>query len=240
MPKAQVCLSPDLIHRYNIKEKVVVIVDILRATSCITTGIAHGVNSIVPVADLSACAAWVAKKFLCCGERNGEKVAGFDMGNSPYEFMGKKIVKRDIVMTTTNGTQAIKLSEKSSKVIIGSFLNLQAVTDYLIELRQDLLIFCAGWKGTLSIEDTLFAGALSQKIAHIFDTSCDATLLATTVYKQAKRNLHEYILHSSHAKRLSKNNNNLKDLAFCTKVNLFDVVPILQDGKIIKQQPIKD
>ena len=107
MKTVDVCLSPDLMHLYDVRDKTVVIIDILRATSCMTTAFAHGINSITPFAKLEDCIAMKAKGYFTAGERDGKKVDGFDLGNSPFEYMEEKLKGKKIAFTTTNGTQAI-------------------------------------------------------------------------------------------------------------------------------------
>ncbi|MCU0391417.1 MAG: 2-phosphosulfolactate phosphatase, partial [Thermoflexibacter sp.] len=124
MKKIEICFSPNLLNLYNLAGKTVVIVDILRATSCMVAGLGSGVSSIVAVANLDECLALRAEGFVCAGERNGHRVEGFDLGNSPFEYMTTQVQGRKIAMTTTNGTQALVLSQSASQIVIGSFLNL--------------------------------------------------------------------------------------------------------------------
>lgn len=232
MKTVDVCLSPDLLHLHDISDKVVVVVDILRATSCMTTGIAYGVNSITPFADMEECMLMGAKGYLTAGERNGKKVDGFDLGNSPYDYMQDFVKGQDVAVTTTNGTVAIEKSKSAVEVLIGSFLNLQAVAEYLKAQSQDVLILCAGWKGKVNLEDSLFAGALTNAIKPDFENACDAPMLAETSYLEMKDDLLARVQSSSHAKRLSRLNIK-KDIAFCLQHNEYDVVPVLRDGKIV-------
>ena len=159
-----VCLSPDLMHLYPVKDHAVVVVDILRATSCMTTALAHGIESITPFAKLEECLALKAEGYYTAGERDGKKVDGFDLGNSPFEYMDPNLRGKKIAFTTTNGTQAIVKSFGASEIIIGSFLNMGAVVDHLKSLRENILVVCAGWKGKVNLEDTLFAGAVVLKL----------------------------------------------------------------------------
>ncbi|MEQ8573117.1 MAG: 2-phosphosulfolactate phosphatase, partial [Fulvivirga sp.] len=104
MKTVDVCLSPDLIHLYDVSDKVVVVVDILRATSCMTAGLANGVKSITPFENLEQCQAMKHQGYLIAGERNGQKVDGFDLGNSPFDYMDEKVKGKKVAVTTTNGT----------------------------------------------------------------------------------------------------------------------------------------
>ena len=140
MPNVEVCLSPQLIDLFDLKGKIVVVTDILRATSCMTTGIAHGVAQIKPVATLDECRELKKEGFFTAAERNGAKVEGFDIGNSPYSYMEEKFVGTKIATTTTNGTIAITKSTAADEVIIGSFLNLSTVAEHLIHTGKDVVI----------------------------------------------------------------------------------------------------
>ena len=232
MPKVEVCLSPELIHLFDLNGKIAVIVDILRASTSMTTGLAHGVAEIKPVAQLEECSALKKEGYFTAGERNGQKVEGFDIGNSPFSYMEEKFKGGKIATTTTNGTLAITKSTNADQVIVGSFLNLTSIANYLKEQGKDVVIHCAGWKGNYSLEDTLFAGALYEVLQDSFNSESDATHSALTLYKAAKKRLYETILESSHAKRLEKHNIN-KDLEFCAKIDVYDIVPMLKNGSLV-------
>ena len=128
-----VCLSPALIHLFNVEEYVVVIIDIFRATSSICYGIENGAEAIIPVAEVDECIAYRDKfpGYLLAAERDGKVVDGFDFGNSPFSYTAEKVGGKTVVLTTTNGTQALHLSRKAKKVVIGSFLNLTALCTWL-------------------------------------------------------------------------------------------------------------
>ena len=234
MPHIEVCASLRLASLHDLSKKVVVIVDILRATSCISMGIDIGVKSIVPVAKVEECTPFIKRGFIPCGERNGKKIDGFKMGNSPYEFMNRNIIGQNIVMTTTNGTSAIKLAKKAEKILIASFLNFDAVADYLLSLQNNILILCAGWKGNINVEDMLFAGALSEKLSTHFDIYSDTALLSLWTYSVAKTKLYQYISESAHARRLKESKLYPRDIIICTQINRCKSVPILQNEGIIK------
>jgi len=230
-----VCLSPELMHLYPVTESAVVIVDILRATSCMTTAFAHGVLSITPFAKLEDCLAMKPQDFFTAGERDGKKVDGFDLGNSPFEYMDPALKGRRIAYTTTNGTLAIVKAIGAPEIIIGSFLNLSAVTRYLKELPYSILIVCAGWKGRINLEDSLFAGALVNNLKGEVELACDAPLAAERLYRQAKDNMVEYLKESSHVRRLADLNIH-KDIEFCLTPDQYDVVPVFESGALIARK----
>jgi 2-phosphosulfolactate phosphatase len=229
MKKVDVCLSPDLMHLYKTDDRTIVVVDILRATSCMTTAFAYGVQSITPFASLDECRAMKGKGYFTSGERDGKKVEGFDLGNSPFEYMDKKLKGQKIAFTTTNGTQAIAKSMDAKEIVIGSFLNLSAVAKHIEKCDHDVLIVCAGWKGRFNLEDTLFAGALIDSLNGAVELECDAPQACTHLYQLAKGNLVEYLKEASHVRRLA-NLNIFEDIKFCLTIDKYDVVPILKGG----------
>lgn len=232
MKTIDVCLSPELMHLYDVKERTVVVVDILRATSCMVTAFAHGVHSITPFADLEQCRVMHEKGYITSGERNGEKVAGFDKGNSPFEYMNDEIKGQRLAFTTTNGTLAIEKAKGAREVIIGSFLNLSTVVKYLLLGEHSVLVVCAGWKGRVNLEDTLFAGAVVEKLKDYLGPDCDAPLAARHLYNLAKDNLANFLGESSHVKRLNRLNI-YRDFEFCLKHNEYAVLPKLRNGVLV-------
>jgi 2-phosphosulfolactate phosphatase len=231
MKTIDVCLSPDLMHLYPVSDRVVVVVDILRATSCMVTALAHGVQSIRPFANLEECMAMKAQGYYTAGERNGEKVEGFDFGNSPFEYMDEKLIGARIAFTTTNGTQAIAKSHGAKEIIIGAFLNLSAVTEYLKNGNDSVLVVCAAWKGKVNLEDTLFAGALVENLKDHVEPDCDAPLAAQRLFNLAKKDMIGFLKDSSHVKRLNRLNIH-KDIEFCLTPDLYSVIPSLIDGNL--------
>jgi 2-phosphosulfolactate phosphatase len=232
MKSINVCLSPELTHLYDLSDKTVVVVDILRATSCMTTAFAHGIAAIRPVANLEECRELKSKGYITSGERNGEKVEGFDKGNSPFEYMGAEMHGNKIAFTTTNGTQAIEKSKSARELLIGSFLNLSAVVNHLKVSSNSALIVCAGWKGRVNLEDTLFAGAVVDALKGDFEILDDAELIAYQLYQQAKGNMVEFLSQSSHVKRLNRLNIH-KDITFCLTPDQYPVLPRLVGDELV-------
>lgn len=232
MRTIEVCLSPELIHQHELAGKTVVVVDIFRATSCIVTGLANEVAAIKPVAEVDECFDLGKQGYLMAGERGGIMVGGFDMGNSPFEYQSEEVKGKKIAISTTNGTQAISKSAGAAEIIIGAFLNLQAVSEYLLETKSDVVIHCAGWKGTVNLEDTLFAGALIDECGEEMKAIGDAALLAHQLYIGNHEDLYGIAKQSSHAERLSGFGID-NDLEFCMTENEYNVVPRLVDGELI-------
>ncbi|MES2731402.1 MAG: 2-phosphosulfolactate phosphatase [Bacteroidota bacterium] len=232
MRNIDVCPTPELLHLYNLQNTVVVVVDILRATSCMTTALAYGVEKIIPVATLEECRAWQRKGYLAAAERDAKKADGFDLDNSPFSYMSANLEGKTIAMTTTNGTLAITKSREAVKVIIGSFLNLSAITNYLLEQQYDVLVLCAGWKGKVNLEDTLFAGAVVEALQYDFAINQDTALIAKMLYKVGGKNMPAFLATSSHVGRLHKLGIH-QDINFCLQTNKFNVIPVLRGNALV-------
>ncbi len=165
MNNFDVCLTPDLLHLHKLENSIVVVTDIFRATSCMVTGLAYGIESITPVATVEECRNLQERGYIAAAERNAEKVEGFDLDNSPFSYMDERLIGAKIAMTTTNGTLSISKARGAAvKVLIGAFLNLGALAAHLRNEPYDVLVLCSGWKGRPNLEDTLFAGALAEAL----------------------------------------------------------------------------
>lgn len=237
MKKIEICLSPELLHLFEVKGKSVVIVDILRATSSIVTALAYEVDCIIPVATIEECKKLKAFGCIAAAERNGQMVEGFDLGNSPFSYMDSHLKGKKIALTTTNGTLALSKSKDAERIVIGSFLNVSAVAHFLEQESEDILIVCAGWKGHPNLEDTLFAGALIEQLKSTCIIEQDSALLANTSYQVAQNNMFKYLSHSSHFKRLQRLGVE-KDIVYCLEIDKYEVVPILKGDELIPAKQI--
>lgn len=224
-------LSPLLLPLYDLHGKTVVVIDILRATSTICTGLNTGVEHFLAVSQPTEAIEVQKKGYIAAAERNAVKPEGFLLGNSPFEYLNKDLLGKKIAITTTNGTRCISLSNNAYEIIIGSFLNLNAVAKYCINSKRDVVAFCAGWKDKFNLEDTLFAGALANKLAGNIQINCDSTIAAIDLYKSAGNNLFEYLKKASHAKRFEKLGIK-NDMKFCLQMSIYDIVPKVENGVI--------
>ena len=233
MKSIDVCLTPDLLHLHTIDNTIVVVTDIFRATSCMVTGLAYGVGSITPVATVEECFELQQKGYIAAAERNAMKVEGFDLDNSPFSYMDEDLVGANIAMTTTNGTLSITKAKTSAvKVLVGAFLNLGAIVNHLKSQPYDVLVLCAGWKGRVNLEDTLFAGALVDALKDEYIIGEDSALMAMRAYQQAQNDLLGYVANSSHMRRLQRLGIH-KDIAYCLQRDLYDVVPVLRGSTLV-------
>ncbi len=233
MKNIDVCLSPDLLHLHKINNSIVVVTDIFRATSCMVTGFAYGVKSIIPVASVEECKTLQNMGYVAAAERDAQKVEGFDLDNSPFSYMDERLIGGKIAMTTTNGTLSIsKAKTDAVKVIVGAFLNLAAVVNHLKNQPYDVLVLCAGWKGRPNLEDTLFAGAVVDALKDEYFVAEDSAILAMRTYQQAQNDLLGYLANSSHIRRLQGLGIN-KDISYCLQNDLYDVLPVLRGNELV-------
>lgn len=233
MKSIDVCLTPELLHLHKIENSIVVVTDIFRATSCMVTGLAHGIGSILPVATVEECLALQQRGYVAAAERDAQKVPGFDLDNSPFSYMADNLVGSKIAMTTTNGTLSIaKAKANAVKVLVGAFLNLEAIVNYLKNQQYDVLVLCAGWKGRPNLEDTLFAGALVAALTDEYIIGEDSALMAMRLYEQAQHDMLGFVSNSSHVRRLQRLGIQ-KDIAYCLQKNIYDNVPILRGSELV-------
>ncbi len=233
--KIETCLTPALLPLYQIENSIAVIIDIFRATSSICYGIENGAEAIIPVAQVEECAAYREKglDYLLAAERNGEVVSGFDFGNSPFSYTKEKVSGKTIVLTTTNGTHALHLSIKAKKIVIGSFLNLSALCDWLKAQQENILLVCAGWKNNFNLEDTLFAGAVVDQLKANNYQLDDPSIAANDLFELGKNDLNLYLQKTAHSERLKKLGIE-EDIKFCLQVDLTTAIPVLEGEKLVK------
>lgn len=176
--KLTVHLLPSMFEPSSLTGGVAVVVDVLRATTTIACALQNGARSILPCETVED-ALWrrdnhpdaglpdSEQSVLLGGERGGEPIFGFDLGNSPSEWTYAAIGERDIAFTTTNGTHALLRAAWAERIVTGAFVNLQPVVDVLISDSRPIHVVCAGTVGAVSTEDCLFAGALVDRLLSI-------------------------------------------------------------------------
>ncbi|MEJ6981693.1 2-phosphosulfolactate phosphatase [Pedobacter sp. P351] len=231
--KIEVCLTPALLPLHKLENSIVVVIDIFRATSSICYGIENGADAIIPVSHVEECAAYHGTEHLLAAERDGEVVEGFDFGNSPFAYTPEKVAGKTIVLTTTNGTHAIQLSRGAKRIVIGSFFNLSALSQWLKEENEHVILVCAGWKNNFNLEDTVFAGAVVNRLKSDKYTLDDAAIAAEDLFVLAKDDLGAFLSKSSHSERLKKLGIE-KDIAFCLRIDETSAIPVLDGDRLVK------
>jgi len=236
-PTLYTCLSPALLNLYDVNNSVLVVIDILRATSTIATALYNGAKAVIPVDSVEKCMR-LGKNMECitAGERDGKVAEGLQYGNSSFEYPRDFIAGKILVLTTTNGTKLLHmaLTKGATEIITGSFLNLSAVGEHLINMKKNVILACAGWKDKVNIEDSLFAGAVIAKVKSHFELNCDASHIAECLYNQAKEDLYEFMKENdaSHYHRLTAFGLE-KDIRHCFTQDLANVLPYYVDERLV-------
>lgn len=235
-PTLNTSLSPALLHLYDLSNSVVVIIDVFRATSTIASALNNGAKCVIPV-DSVPKAIEISKSIdgIAAGERDGKIADGLVHGNSPLEYNREFIEGKTLVLTTTNGTRLLHMAlEKGADTIVsGSFPNLSAVCDYLAAENKNVVLGCAGWKDRFNLEDTLFAGAVINRLKKQFTIHCDSSLMAETMYAKHKNNMMAFAPKLTHYHRLVERFGLIEDIQFCLTNDVANVLPLYREGKLI-------
>jgi len=234
LPRLEVCLSPALLHLFDTKNTITVIIDVFRATSTIAAALDNGAKCVVPVSSVEECI-HIGKQTpdsITAGERDGKIAPGLEYGNSPAEYPRAFVEGKTLVLTTTNGTRLLHMVQDADTIITGSFLNLDAVCNFLISQKKPVLLGCAAWKDRFNLEDTLFAGAVAARLRDHFDINCDSTRAAYTLHESVQGPYLDFLKDSSHYRRLAAYGLEA-DMAYCTTPDLHPVVPILKGHELV-------
>ncbi|HXI50608.1 MAG TPA: 2-phosphosulfolactate phosphatase [Candidatus Saccharimonadales bacterium] len=249
-PKLEVILSPAelaSLSQRDLRQAVCVVFDVLRATTSMITALANGAQAIIPVAEISEALALKQKSpdVLLAGERNGIRIRSdltgtidFDLGNSPRDFTAEKVQGRSIVMTTTNGTRALRACAGARMILVSCFLNLRATTNWLRENEPaHLILVCSGTFDEPALEDVLAAGALCEKIwsnyagGHVSDSA----EIARRIYPLLQFNLAEAMKHSRNGRRLLANPELRDDVYLCVQRETASFVATLLPSGVVRR-----
>jgi 2-phosphosulfolactate phosphatase len=232
--KVETCFSPVLFEPDEHRNSIVVVIDILRASSAICTAFANGAVEIIPVSDITQAKDYKSRGYLVAAERDGYVLDFADFGNSPYNFIKEKVEGKTIIYSTTNGTGIINLASSSYMTVVGSFLNIGALTRWLIRRERTVLLFCAGWKNRFNIEDSVCAGAMAERLmeSNLYSTNCDSTLAAMDLWSIARPDLSGYIEKAAQRTRLR--DKNLDDcIEFCLTPDYTNKIPVMKNGVLV-------
>ena len=235
--RVEVCFSPNLYDLHKDDHNIVVVIDVLRATTAMCAAFDNGVKEIIPVSSIEEARVYKEKGFLVGAERKGQIVEGFEFGNSPYSYMTDAVKGQTVVLSTTNGTKTINIAKDAETVVIGSLINLDALTEWLIEQDKNVLLLCSGWQDKFNLEDTICAGAIAEGMLQTGEYTSveDSSIAAKYMYLSAKENYLGYLKASSHRRRLRNLNLN-EDIKYCLTPNQTDVIPILKGDRLVKLQ----
>ncbi len=238
MNNLETLFIPEEIKNTELVGKLVVIIDVLRASSTIVTALANGCRGFIPILSpdqvKEKAQQFEKERILLGGEREGIKIEDFDLGNSPGEYKREVVKDKTIIFSTTNGVKTLEMAKGAYRIIIGSFLNLQAVCNYCTNYQGDILIICAGKEGKFSLEDTACAGMMINSLRDVFPGGyheVDANLTARLLYEKFGNDIMEILRKSQHGRYL-ESIGLVEDLKFCSQLDFFHIVPIFKDGII--------
>lgn len=228
MNTIEIILSPVLFkYRVTSENYIVVVIDVLRATTAFCAAFDSGVETVIPVAALDELLVFKMKGYLTAAERDGRKVDFADFGNSPKIFLQHNLAGKKLAYSTTNGTQAIEMAKVSGNIAVACFANLKAISTWIRAEQKNIIILCSGWKNSISLEDTLCAGALANELEHtgLFLRSCDASEMAINQWKSSHNQLEKVVSNANHYQRLEKLGQ-YDDLHHCFILNTSEAVPV--------------
>jgi 2-phosphosulfolactate phosphatase len=220
----------------------VAVIDVIRATTTITMALHHGCAGVIPVRTLNearAVARRLGESILLAGERNAERATGFELGNSPAEYGRERVKDKTIVLTTTNGTRTFQAVLGAQAVVACSFLNVSAAARWLTKTELDILIVCAGRQGRFCLEDVVGSGMLIDRLLNIPDRACELRDAARTAHQLfvAYRDDLLGMLQACEWGRHIMQKGFGADLEICAQVDLTDIVPVMQEGRLIAERP---
>ncbi|MBL1279096.1 MAG: 2-phosphosulfolactate phosphatase [Fluviicola sp.] len=233
--RIEVCFTPGEYEYFKGEYDIVVVIDVLRATSAICAAFDNGIKAIIPVATIEEAREYQKKGYLVGAERKGQIVEGFDFGNSPYSYMKEELRGQEVVLSTTNGTKALSIASDAPTVVVGALNNLDALAEWLAKQNKNILCLCSGWQDKFNLEDTICAGALCDQLIQTgnYTSTEDSSIAAKYLYISAWDNPLGFLKSSSHRRRL-KNLNLNEDIKYCLTPNKTTVIPILKNGKLVK------
>jgi len=237
--QVEVFLTSAVLTDEDVKGRTVVVIDVLRASSTIITALANGVRAIVPVPDMAEAGKIASnldpRSYLLGGERGGERIDGYHLGNSPLEYDRATVEDRTIIFNTTNGTVAISRARPAEHLIIGSFLNADRVVQFVRDAGRDLTIVCAGWRNRVSLEDTLCAGLILSRLWEGQEPGLrsDTAHIAFTQYQHDKDNMMSSLRRCNHAQWLSSRGHH-DDVEYCLQLDRLPVLPYFDDSRIVR------
>ena len=231
----EACFSPKLYSEILTRENfIVVLVDILRATTSICTAFQNGVVKIIPVASLDEARRLKEEGYLVASEQDGKKLDFADFGNSAFHLTREAIGGRTLVYCTTNGTRALDMARSAQKIAMGAFINISALAGWLMTQEKNVVILCSGWKNKFCLEDTLFAGALSERLLDNpgFESHCDSVAASLDLWNIARGDLLGYIEKAAHRHRLQTLG--LDDvIPYSFNMDTTTVVPVFEGKEIV-------
>lgn len=218
----------------QIRNRVVIVIDVLRASSTIVTALGNGFLSVIPVETIGQANSLRTANSVLAGERHCRKIPEFDCNNSPTELASKKLAGRELILTTTNGTRAIQKAERASILLIGCFLNATACMTYALSQNLDITLYCAGTRSAFALEDGLAAGLMIARAQTMRSNVhlCDMGEALRASYLYFADKLQELLPQTTTGKRLCQHHFQ-DDLRYCGQIDQYRLVPYVKEKRIL-------
>ena len=234
----EVFLTSANVSEEDVKDKSVIVIDVLRASSTIATALSNGARAVVPAQDMAEAGKIASnmdhRSFLMGGEKGGEKIEGYHLGNSPLEYVGDTVQDRTIIFNTTNGTRAIGRARSADHLLVGCFLNAARVVQFVEQSDKDVVIICAGWRNRVSLEDTLCAGLMLDRLwrGQEPDRVSDTAHVAYSQYRHDHDRLDRALRRAHHARWLTERGHGA-DVDYCFQLDVLPVLPVYDDSRLV-------
>lgn len=235
---AEVFLTYSNVSEEDVRDRTVVVIDVLRACSTIVTALERGARAVMPVLDMAQAGKIAGNLdpdvYRLGGERDGEKIEGYHLGNSPREYTQEAVEGRDVILNTTNGTRALERAKEAEHLVAASFLNATRVVNFVRDVADQVTIICAGRRNRLSLEDTLCAGLLLDRLweSQEPDAVTDSAHTAFTLYDTDRDHLRDALYGANHAERLARRGYS-EDLDYCFQIDTLPVLPYYTDNRLV-------
>jgi len=240
---AEVFLTHSNISEGDVQNRTVIVIDVLRACSTIVTALQRGARAVMPVADMAQ-AGKIASNldpdmYRLGGERNGAKIEGYHLGNSPGEYTHDVVEGRDIILNTSNGTQALEQAKEADTLVAACFLNAERVVDFIRRTADAVTIVCAGRQNRLALEDTLCAGLLLDRLWDGDEPYpvTDSAHTAYTLYHTDRDDLDNALRGANHAEWLADQNCEA-DLDYCFRIDALPVLPYYTENRLLLYEDV--
>ncbi len=229
--------TPGPVDELALRERTVVVIDVLRASSTIVTALGNGAREVIPASTVESAMKIAGtlgpEQALLGGERNGRIIQGFDLGNSPAEYAPSKVQGKSVIFTSTNGSQAMVKARYAAELAIGAFINMSAMASFLRERPRDFVLLCSGRNGGFSLEDAVCAGMLVSRVVGEREASMsDSAIAAASLYRSLGRAILKMMRTSDHGRYLEEIGFGA-DIRYCAAVDSVPIVPLL-DGNVIR------
>ncbi|PEN14931.1 2-phosphosulfolactate phosphatase [Longibacter salinarum] len=234
----EVFLTHSNVTDEDVRDRTVIVIDVLRACSTIATALQNGARAVMPVPDMAEASKIAANLdpdvYRLGGERDAEKIEGYHLGNSPLEYTQEEVEDRDVILNTTNGTKALSRAKSAPHLIAGCFLNAGRIVDFIREAGRDVAIICAGRQNRLSLEDTLCAGLMLERLwgGQEPEYATDSAHTAFTLFHTDREDVGSALRRANHAQNLVERGYS-DDVEYCFKVDALPVLPYYTDNRLV-------